>query len=166
MKFGPSITDGFLIPRINQKTITFFLYLYNFFPIFRIKIGELMNRNIKYYFVILFLLGLSLTYAQKVYTPAEAKDHIDETAVIKGEISQVTVTKAGQIYFNMGGKFPNNSFSGVILKNNASKFENVKEFEGKIVEISGKIKLYKDKPEILIEKKEQVVIIPKEETKK
>jgi DNA/RNA endonuclease YhcR with UshA esterase domain len=66
----------------------------------------------------------------------------------------------------MGGKFPGNTFSAVILKNNASKFENVKEYEGKVVEISGKIKMYKDKPEILIEKKEQIVIVPKEEAKK
>lgn len=114
----------------------------------------------------LFILLVSSVYAQKKYTPEEAKDHVDETVVIKGEVSQVTITKAGQVYFNMGGKFPHNVFSAVILKANASRFENVKDYEGKIIEVTGKIKLYNSKPEIVLEKKEQIVIIPKEEPKK
>jgi DNA/RNA endonuclease YhcR with UshA esterase domain len=125
-----------------------------------------MKNQIKSLFVIGFLLiSLSANYAQKIYTPAEAKDHVDETVIIKGVVDQVSTTKGGQIYFNMGGKYPNNTFSAVILKNNTSKFENIQSYEGKTVEITGKIKMYNNKPEILLEKKEQLKLVPEAEKK-
>jgi len=110
-------------------------------------------------------LSLSSIYAQKTFTPAEAKDHIDETVIIKGIVDQVSTTKGGQIYFNMGGKYPSNTFSAVILKTNASKFENIQSYEGKAVEITGKVKMYNNKPEIILEKKEQLKLIQETDKK-
>jgi len=120
--------------------------------------------NIGYLIAVIVILFCSSVKAQKVYTPDEAKDHLDEFVIIKGEVSQVSTTRAGQVYFNMGGKYPQNKFSAVILKANVSKFDNVKDYEGKIVEVTGKVKIYNSKPEIVLEKKEQIKIIPKEET--
>ena len=116
-------------------------------------------------FVIL-LLAVSSLFAQKTYTPAQAKDHTDESVIIKGVVDQVSVTKGGQVYFNMGGKYPNNTFSAVILKMNVSKFENYKDFEGKVVLITGKVKIYNSKPEIVLENKEQIKLAADEEKKK
>jgi DNA/RNA endonuclease YhcR with UshA esterase domain len=124
------------------------------------------NSCIRLSAIALFILISSLTYAQKVITVDEAKNHIDETVIIKGEVSQVTISKSGVVYFNMGGKFPDNKFSAVIMKRNVSKFDNAKDYEGKIVEIKGYVKEYKGKPEILLEEKDQLKLAPKEEVKK
>jgi len=126
-----------------------------------------MKSGIVSLFAAAFILLLaSNSFAQKIYTVDDAKNHIGDTAIVKGEVSQLSVTKGGQVYFNMGGKYPNNKFSAVILKANVSKFDNVKDYEGKIVEIKGEIKLYNSKPEIVLEKKDQIKISEKEETKK
>jgi exonuclease VII large subunit len=122
-------------------------------------------KNIKYLIVVISIIMFSNINAQKTYTPEEAKDHLDEVIIIKGEVTQVSTTRAGQVYFNMGGKYPQNKFSAVILKTNVSKFDNIKDYEGKIVEVTGKVKIYNSKPEIVLEKKEQIKIIPKEEAK-
>jgi DNA/RNA endonuclease YhcR with UshA esterase domain len=124
------------------------------------------NSIIRLSVIALFVLISSYTYAQKVYTVEEAKNHLDETVIIKGEVSQISIIKSGVVYFNMGGKFPDNKFSAVIMKKNVSKFDNVKDYEGKIVEIKGYLKEYKGKPEIIVEEKDQVKIVPKEEVKK
>ncbi len=108
----------------------------------------------------------SNSFAQKVYSPADAKDHINDTLTVKGVVSQVSVTRGGQVYFNMGGRYPDNVFSAVILKPNADKFADVKEYEGKTVLVTGKVKMYNGKPEILLEKKEQLSLAPAEEIKK
>ena len=114
--------------------------------------------------IALFILLYSAVNAQKVYSPEEAKDHVDEVVTIKGEVSQVTTTRSGQVYFNMGGKYPQNKFSAVILKSNAAKFDNVKDYEGRIVEVTGKVKIYNSKPEIVLDKKEQIKIVVKDES--
>lgn len=115
------------------------------------------------FFIIAGMVFLSSTVsAQKIYPPAEAKDHVDEVVIIKGEVSQVSTTRAGQVYLNMGGKYPQNNFSAVILKANVPSFNNVKDYEGKIVEVTGKVKIYNSKPEIVLDKKEQIKIVPKE----
>lgn len=113
-------------------------------------------------FAVLLFSGITELRAQKVYSPDQAKSLVDSVVTIKGEVSQVSTTKGGQIYLNMGGRYPNNSFSAVILRNNTSKFENSKDYEGKTVEITGKVKIYNNMPEIVLEKKEQIKIIPAE----
>ncbi len=113
-------------------------------------------------FAVLILTGFSQIRAQKVYSPDQAKSLVDSLVTIKGEVAQVSTTRSGQVYLNMGGKYPNNTFSAVILKNNLSKFENYKDFEGKVVEVTGKVKIYNNKPEILLKEKEQIKIIPAE----
>ena len=50
----------------------------------------------------------------------------------------------------MGGKYPNNTFTAVIFDKNFDKFADIESFKGKKVTITGTVKLYKEKPEIVL----------------
>ena len=58
----------------------------------------------------------------------------------------------------MGGDYPNNAFTGVIFSSDASKFYSVNSYEGKVVEITGKVKEYQGKVEIIVKEKKQIKI--------
>ncbi len=58
----------------------------------------------------------------------------------------------------MGGEYPDNAFTAVIFKSDSSKFHDVESWEGKVVEVTGKVKEYQGKPEIEVGEGEQVKV--------
>ena len=112
--------------------------------------------------LILMLLNSGSNSAQHKISPAKAKSNIGKEVIVSGKIEQVVKTGAGNYFFNMGGKFPHNKFTAVIFKSDAKKFGRLNTYEGKNVEISGKIKEYEGKPEIILNSKDQIKIIDKQ----
>ena len=55
----------------------------------------------------------------------------------------------GYIFLNMGGRYPNQLFTAFIPKDSADQFPTAKELNRRTVSITGKIVLYKGKPEIV-----------------
>lgn len=92
----------------------------------------------------LFLLTTGLTYAQKKYTAAEAREHVGEYATVVGMVYQIFELSRGTIFLDIGGKNPDNPFTVVINTRYAHKFSNVQQYRRKIVEITGKIRKYRD----------------------
>jgi len=98
-------------------------------------------------FQILLLLFLSQTLlSQKIYTSTEAINHI-------GDFSS-----RGNNFLNIDGIYPNNPFTAVIFKSDADKFPNIKSLEGKTIIVTGQIKLYRNKPEIILNSPNQIKI--------
>jgi DNA/RNA endonuclease YhcR with UshA esterase domain len=88
-------------------------------------------------FQILLLLFLSQTLlSQKIYTSTEAINHI-------GDFSN-----RGNIFLNIDGIYPDNPF----------KFPNIKSLEGKTIIVTGQIKLYRNKPEIILNSPNQIKV--------
>jgi DNA/RNA endonuclease YhcR with UshA esterase domain len=88
-------------------------------------------------FQILLLLFLSQTLlSQKIYTSTEAINHI-------GDFSS-----RGNIFLNIDGIYPDNPF----------KFPNIKSLEGKTIVVTGQIKLYRNKPEIILNSPNQIKV--------
>lgn len=116
-------------------------------------------RNMKFLFIILTLFIVSNTSAQDKITSAKAKDHIGETVIIADSVAQVTVTSRGMGYLNFGERYPNSNFSAVVFKKDMDNFKDLKQYEGKKVEISGKVELYKEKPQIVLRESEQIKIV-------
>jgi DNA/RNA endonuclease YhcR with UshA esterase domain len=50
----------------------------------------------------------------------------------------------------MGGSYPDNAFTAVIFADDAGKFPNLSALNGKTVDITGPVQLYKGTPEILL----------------
>jgi hypothetical protein len=91
-----------------------------------------------------------------VYTAREAARHVGETATIMDKVDGTHRSNKGDILLNMGGTYPNQVFTASITARSASKFRNPQQYEGRIVAVSGKITLYRGKPEIIITSLSQI----------
>ena len=119
-----------------------------------------MRKLNKIFFLIIIFSFCAL--CQTKITPAKAKANIGKEVIIKGKIDQVVKSAAGNYFFNMGGKFPHNKFTAIIFKSDVKKFGRLNTYEGKEVEISGRIREYNDKPEIILDSLAQIKIINKD----
>ena len=99
------------------------------------------------------LIAASLCFAQesKTYSASEAAKHVGETATVADKVANVFESKAGNVFLNFGARYPNQVFTAFIPKDSADQFPNAKELDGRTVSITGKIVLYKGKPEIVLD---------------
>ena len=106
-------------------------------------------------------LGLVLTttpaLAQAVIAPCDAQKHVGEKVTVEGPVSDVLPAPSGRVTFiDMGGRYPNNCFSGVIFADDVGKFPNVNALDGKTVDITGAVRLYQGRAEIILNDPAQV----------
>jgi DNA/RNA endonuclease YhcR with UshA esterase domain len=105
------------------------------------------------------LMCAALVIAQTSnYKAPEAAKHIGETATITGTVDGVHQSGKGNIFLNMGGKYPNQAFTAFVPSSNAAQFSNPQQYEGRTVSVSGKITLYKGKPEIIVNSPSQISV--------
>ena len=101
-----------------------------------------------------FTLGLTLAPAlarAETIAPSETRQHVGQSVTVEGVVVEVNTTdRSGLTFLDMGGRYPNNVFTAVILKEDASKFPDVKTLEGKTIDVTGTIKLYKGKTEVML----------------
>lgn len=101
--------------------------------------------------VLAFGLELAAAPARaQTIAPSEAQAHVGQTVTIEGAVSNVHRLNSGITFIDLGGRYPDNVFTAVILAADAGKFSNLSAFEGKTVDITGKVQLYKGKPEIVL----------------
>jgi hypothetical protein len=110
-------------------------------------------------FVALFAAAtaaLAFAQSQPSYTPAEAAKHVGETAAVTGRVDGFHQSGKGNIFLNMGGAYPNQAFTAFIPSGSSGQFANAQQYEGKTISVSGKIQLYKGKPEIIVNSASQI----------
>ena len=90
------------------------------------------------------------------YSASEAAKHVGESAIVTDKVSNVHQSGKGNIFVNMGGSYPNQAFTGFIPASAGSAFSDVKQYDGQTLSISGKITLYKGKPEIVVTSPSQI----------
>jgi TonB family protein len=110
-----------------------------------------------------FVLALALAPADDVavITPEGAKHHVGQDVVVQGLVAQIGASKDGDtLFLNFGGRYPDHVFNAVILSRNLRSFPDARSWEGRIIRVRGKVQLYKGKgkPEIILERQEQVTI--------
>jgi DNA/RNA endonuclease YhcR with UshA esterase domain len=109
---------------------------------------------------LLLAFGLALTAipaAAETIAPAEAKAHVGQSVTVEGVVSEVHHAASGKVTFiDMGGHYPNNTFAGIIFSDDANKFPDVDSLGGKTVDITGTIKLYQGRPEIILNDPAQI----------
>ena len=92
-----------------------------------------------------------------VIPDTEAAQHVGQQATVEGTVVAVFTSKNGNTFLNFGGPYPHQTFTGWIPK--ASELPDrltLARLEGKKVKITGKIDLYKGRPEIKIVSKDQL----------
>lgn len=96
-------------------------------------------------------------------SPEDARNHIGENVTVRGRVEQVYHSARSNTYFlNMGGVYPNNSFTAVIRASDLPKFEKVdiNKYSMRIVEVKGTIVLYRNRPEIVLLTPTQITLCP------
>ncbi|MGD0709944.1 MAG: hypothetical protein ABR968_02060 [Bacteroidales bacterium] len=111
--------------------------------------------------IIFLLFVLSFSYrgiAQLKIRPDDAKYHIGEKIIVVGKVEQINHS-AKATFLNMGGKYPDNTFVGVIFNSDKGSFKDIDSNTGKEVELSGIIKKYKGKLEIILNDPTQIKVL-------
>ena len=92
-----------------------------------------------------------------VVMAADAANHIGETITVEGVVSEVHVSSKAT-FIDLNGRYPNEEFTGVIWSENIGAFSNVGDYEGKTVDITGTVQIYRGRPEIILRSPSQVQI--------
>jgi DNA/RNA endonuclease YhcR with UshA esterase domain len=102
-------------------------------------------------FALVLALATASAHAQTIIATVDAPKHVGETVTVEGTVSAVhTDSGSGVTFIDMGGRYPDQAFTGVIFKADASKFPNVESLTGKVVDITGPVHAYKGRPETIL----------------
>src|SRR2546423_11186612 len=102
------------------------------------------------------IVALASCQSTPNYQATEAASHVGETAMVTDRVDGVQQLGKGSTFLNMGGKYPNQAFTAFIPSKSVAQFPQAKQYEGRIVSVSGKITLHKGKPEIVVTSPTQI----------
>jgi hypothetical protein len=90
--------------------------------------------------------------------PADAAKFYDESVVLTGKVSQVTVNPS-IVFIRFEQPQDDTPFTAVIFRENTGPFGDLQKFNQHAVEVSGIVTEYRHRPEIVIESTNQVKIV-------
>ena len=91
--------------------------------------------------------------------PSDAPNYVEKSVTVEGSVSDVHHTASGKaIFVDMGGRYPNNVFTGVLFSDDAAKFPDIDSLAGKVIDMTGEIKLHQGRPEIILKDPAQIKI--------
>ena len=100
------------------------------------------------------ILGLCLVAAPafaETIQPGDAAKNVGKSVTVEGAVNEVHHAASGKVIFvDMGGQYPKNTFAGVLFSHDTAKFPDIDSLQGKVVDISGVIKLFRGRPEIIL----------------
>lgn len=92
-----------------------------------------------------------------VITPMDAEGYNGKTVTVKGFVADIY--KSDKVaYLNFVEKFPKNPFTAVIFERQFEDFPDVTKFRGKDVEVTGRVSMYKGKPQIILNSPSQLKV--------
>lgn len=97
---------------------------------------------------------------QPLIRDSEAAAHVGESVTVEGTVVAVHTARSGTTFLNFGAAYPNQTFTAVIFKTAADRFPNPQHWEGKRVRVTGKVRLYRGKPEIALDEPSQIASAP------
>lgn len=112
-------------------------------------------------FLVIFSAVLPSSRAQTatVIPANEVAAHVGEYATVEGVVAKVFTSKSGNTFLNIGASHPNQTFTGWIPPASpVNKSPVLSGIEGKRVKITGRIEVYKGKPEIRINAASQLEV--------
>jgi DNA/RNA endonuclease YhcR with UshA esterase domain len=114
-------------------------------------------KKIIFSILLLSIILISNSYAQDQISSKEAKDYIGKTLQVKGKVAGIFISDKGNVFINFDEKSPNQTFTVAVF---AGKNVDISKIaEGCTLTVSGEIKEYKGKPEIVVDSNEQIISI-------
>ncbi len=113
---------------------------------------------IKFVFTLVLLFTGVITFAQSgTVSPDSAKYHEGALTTVCGKVFGTHTGNTGVVMLNFGGVYPDNAFTAVIFADDVSKFKKADEYNGKQLCVTGRIKLYKGKAEVVLKEANQLL---------
>jgi DNA/RNA endonuclease YhcR with UshA esterase domain len=98
---------------------------------------------------------------QTVIKPEDAANHVGQTLVVEGTVAKVSASqRSATTFLNFCAPYPEQCFTAVIFQSARPLFTDPQGWEGKKMRVSGRVRLYKGKPEIVLEKPSQIQSVP------
>ena len=117
------------------------------------------SRLLTFFVISQTILAVAQAQTATVIPANEAAAHVGEYATVEGVVAKVFTSNKGNTFRNIGASYPNQVFTGWIPPASpVSKSPLLSGIEGKHVKITGRIEMYKGKPEIRINAAEQLVV--------
>ncbi len=92
-----------------------------------------------------------------VISPLEAGDYNGKTVTVKGFVADIYQSEK-VAYLNFVQKYPNNPFTAVIFASKFSDFPDIAKYRNKNVEVTGRVSMYREKPQIILNSTKQIVV--------
>jgi hypothetical protein len=109
---------------------------------------------------IVTMIAIPATLAQGAdLTPQQAASHVGQVETVCGVVASAHYaarTHSQPTFLNLGEPYPNQTFTAVIFGSDRSNFGQPETLQGKNVCVSGKIELYRGKPEIILHDRGQL----------
>jgi hypothetical protein len=116
--------------------------------------------NLKFIFTAACVILFSLTsFSQVKIKSFEAGNYIGKKVIVTGIVVQISATKEGTYFLDIGQRFRYNEITAVISSADMSKFDNIIQLMGRTVEISGTITGSKGQPRIILKNTVQLTVI-------
>src|SRR5215510_13384819 len=113
--------------------------------------GTQVRSNALLLLVAPFLLSHTILAQERIVPDSGAAHYVGQTVTIEGAVVKVGFSgRSSTTFLNFGSAYPNQTFTAVIFRSAASRFPNPQQWEGKRVRVSGRVQLYRDKPEIIL----------------
>jgi DNA/RNA endonuclease YhcR with UshA esterase domain len=104
-----------------------------------------------------FTATSALAQQVQVIAPNQAAANVGRRVTVEGAVSAVHHSASGKVTFiDIGGRYPDSAFTAVIFADDDAKFPNVDALEGKTIDVTGTVKLYQGRPEIVLNDAAQV----------
>jgi hypothetical protein len=88
----------------------------------------------------------------------DVEKFIGKEKCVTGKVDNVYVSSGGTVFLDFCPDYKTCAFSAVIFKSDFSKFPEAKQYQGKTVEITGLVKTYQSRPEIILNNANQIKI--------
>jgi DNA/RNA endonuclease YhcR with UshA esterase domain len=113
------------------------------------------RRLVSIVLALLVLAGIA-SVAQVVIPDGEAAKHIGEVVSVRGRVAGVYTSRSNTTFINFGKPYPHHTFTAVIFSSASTRFKNAASWEGRVITVTGHVKLYRGKPEIVLNGMDQV----------
>ena len=127
-------------------------------PAFRAILDVTLARFAMTLIKTLIFLPAVLLASPALAEPVASRDaaaHIGETVAVKGRASLAPMP-SGEIYVDLDGQGDNAPISGYISRWNRGNFQYISNLDGKVVTISGRIAIFRGRPEIFLSDPAQI----------
>jgi hypothetical protein len=103
-------------------------------------------------------VSTAVPHAQNAISAEDAAEHAGDFATVEGFVRNVHTARSGSATFiDLDGVYPDSPFSAVIFAGDFEDVGDVHNLVGRTVAITGEIRMYRNRPEIVVSSRNQIV---------